>query len=131
MAAVLLFIADDGHASALRSAEPASADAAYHWGYWVDHPERPIPAYAPCNFYAEQDLARLKALGYPAYYLVAQITRGPFAGEAHVMAAVDFDGFTAVWDSLQPRPADADELRAVGYRFLGREIGGRWYSVSP
>ena len=115
-----------GQAKQLHSGERASADAAAHWGYWVDHPERAVPASNSCNGFARVDHLRLTALGYRPYYLVAMIAR---TGEAHMMVAVDFDGFTAVWDSLRPEPVTADELITEGYIMQGREIKDIWYEV--
>lgn len=99
-------------------------------GYWVDHPDRPVPPSNPCNVYAEANLRYLGALGYHPYYLVAYLTRGPFAGETHIMAATDLRGYTLVLDNLHPGEwLTADQLEHDGYLFIGRELSGRWYAV--
>jgi len=121
-----LWITQEAQARPLHSAGRASEFAASHWGYYVDHTERPVPALAPCNVFAEADLDHLRALGYSAYYLMAFIPR---LGEGHIMVAVDFDTFTAVWDSLRPEPVSADQLIEDGYDLLGREIDHVWYEI--
>jgi hypothetical protein len=114
-----LWITREAQARPLHSADRASEIAAAHWGYYVDHPERPVPGAAPCNVLAKAGLERLRALGYRAYYLTAFI---PSVGEGHIMVAVDFDTFTAVWDSLRAQPVTADQLIAEGYILLGARL---------
>jgi len=120
-----VFLCNIAHAAPLKEGRAVEADYA-HYGYYVDHPERPIPNENICNVYAEESTKDLKALGYHPYYLYAVIPDG----RAHIMTAVDIDNFTAVWDNLHNEvPITLDSLRKEGYRFYAEEIDGIWYYI--
>lgn len=96
-------------------------------GHWVDHPEIPVPDSNICNWYAEQYTKKLKAQGYPVYYIYGNAPNG----EGHIMVGFDTAGGTIVWDNLHAGlPVSVDQLFKEGYLLISVDIDGNWYYIN-
>lgn len=93
---------------------------------YLDHQTDALPPDHECNVVARKVYDRLVAAGEHPYYVTTTITSGQFAGEDHVVVALDGPNGTVYFDSMFHGNAPVADL---GQRLDMFERDGRWFYI--